>query len=213
MASSPPINLPELVSNKFDTAKESGALKFWATEVDIVQVNGIPVRSLSLLKIILLNTLLPQFQLRFCPALASKPKEDKPHDGNKRIDPFLDPPKAMFITEFPPSHILVLNKFAIVREHFILATKTFKKQTDLLEAEDLGATFACIKAWRAHGKELFAFFNSGEHSGASQPHRHIQLLPVNSMTEGLKEGAWKPISDLIASKPTLGTSYSMRTPH
>ena len=31
---------------------------------------------------------------------------------------------------------------------------------------------------------LFAFFNSGLHSGASQPHRHVQLLPVAKMKEG-----------------------------
>jgi ATP adenylyltransferase len=111
----------------------------------------------------------------------------------------------MLIAELPPSHILVLNKFAIVREHFILATKAFKEQTDLLEADDLGATYACLKEWRVHGKELFAFFNSGEHSGASQPHRHIQLLPVESMTEGLNDDTWKPMIDVIPSGSNAGT--------
>lgn len=110
----------------------------------------------------------------------------------------------MTVAELPPSHILVLNKFAIVREHFILATKVFKEQTDLLEPLDLGATYECLKAWRAHGKELFAFFNSGEFSGASQPHRHIQLLPVNSMTDDLESDAWNPIVDTMASAQGLG---------
>ena len=36
------------------------------------------------------------------------------------------------------------------------------------------------------------FFNSGEHSGASQPHRHLQLLGVERMREGLEgEGGGK----------------------
>ena len=44
--------------------------------------------------------------------------------------------------------------------------------------------------------ELFAFFNSGEFSGASQPHRHIQLLPVSRMREGLEGEEW----DVLAKR-------------
>lgn len=106
----------------------------------------------------------------------------------------------------------MLNKFAIVPEHFILATTEWKEQTHLLEKEDLAATLACIEGYHAyhtsgkkrddnsgaaHGDgngdqdygELFAFFNSGEHSGASQPHRHVQLLPVERMRDGLEDTA------------------------
>lgn len=84
----------------------------------------------------------------------------------------------------------MLNKFAVVPEHSILVTRTFKQQTHLLGADDLAAAHACIRAYHDHegrGRELFVFFNSGEHSGASQPHRHLQLLPVDSMREGLPE--------------------------
>lgn len=99
----------------------------------------------------------------------------------------------------------MLNKFAVVPEHFILATSAWKEQTHLLEEEDLAATRACIEGYHdfaisgANAKEesekkkkkdygeLFAFFNSGEHSGASQPHRHVQLLPVERMRDGLEE--------------------------
>jgi ATP adenylyltransferase len=98
----------------------------------------------------------------------------------------------------------VLNKFAIVPEHFILATKVYKEQTHLLEEEDLGATYACLQGWRTRGKELFAFFNSGEYSGASQPHRHIQFLPVESMMEGIKDGEWHPLVDKLTSSPKQG---------
>jgi ATP adenylyltransferase len=99
---------------------------------------------------------------------------------------------------------LVLNKFAIVPEHFILATKEFKEQTHLLEEDDLGVAYACLQAWRDKGKELFAFFNSGEHGGASQPHRHIQFLPVDSMMGGVKQGDWRPLMDKLPLSPKLG---------
>lgn len=94
----------------------------------------------------------------------------------------------------------MLNKFAIVPEHFILATRDFKQQTDILEASDLEATLACIEAYENANQGaddgLFAFFNCGEHSGASQPHRHIQLLPIAMMREGIEAGgAWDVLAD------------------
>jgi sulfate adenylyltransferase (ADP) / ATP adenylyltransferase len=144
-----------------------------------------------------------QFQLRYSPSISQKPRSAKPQDGRKPIDPFLQPPEALLIADLG-DHILVLNKFAIVPEHFILATKEFKEQTNLLEEEDLGVAYACIRAWRDEGNELFAFFNSGEHSGASQPHRHLQFLPVNSMMSGVMRGDWSPLVDKLTLSPKLG---------
>lgn len=111
----------------------------------------------------------------------------------------------------------MLNKFAVVPEHFILATREFRPQTHLLEPADLAATWACIEAYhnsggqgqdQGQGQGLFAFFNSGEHSGASQPHRHLQLLPVERMRDGLAEAVregdgcvkteWQVLADRLA---------------
>jgi ATP adenylyltransferase len=63
-----------------------------------------------------------------------------------------------------------LNKFPIIAEHFILATKSNKKQTHVLEQDDLEAAYACLKAWQdgtgSKQRRLFAFFNSGEQAPA-----------------------------------------------
>lgn len=98
----------------------------------------------------------------------------------------------------------MLNKFAIVPEHFLLITRNFKHQTHLLDADDLAATYACIRAYheyKTEGKEreeLFAFFNCGEHSGASQPHRHLQLLPVARMRDGIDQGEeWNVLAERL----------------
>jgi ATP adenylyltransferase len=105
--------------------------------------------------------------------------------------------------------LIVLNKFPIIREHFILATKTNKRQTHFLEQDDLEATYACLKEWAeaSGGKQrLFAFFNSGDYSGASQPHRHLQFLPVDGMRDGIASSNWQllidSILDTIESSPT-----------
>jgi ATP adenylyltransferase len=108
-------------------------------------------------------------------------------------DPFENPPDALLIARVPvhdPTHALILNKFPVIPQHFIVATIPYKEQTQLLEVEDLQVTYACLKAWEVKtpgygpARRLFAFFNSGEHSGASQSHRHvyIALFPLLSET-------------------------------
>jgi len=116
----------------------------------------------------------------------------------------------LLITDLPPSHMLVLNKYPVIPAHFILATKDFKEQTHVLEEEDLSAAYACIKAWKEDGKELFGFFNSGEHSGASQRHRHLQFLDVEAIRGG-KEG-WEVLADtLLATNPPFAV-FSAKLP-
>lgn len=118
----------------------------------------------------------------------------------------------MLITAIPPLHNLVLNKFAIVPEHFILATQAYREQTDLLDRADLEVAYGCIEAYHEHkenigtpetdsdkGSELFVFYNSGAESGSSQPHRHLQLLPVERMREGLDGEEYRTWDVLAAS--------------
>jgi ATP adenylyltransferase len=147
-----------------------------------------------------------QFQLRYCPALGQKPEPRKDASPKKKIDPFENPANELFITDVPtthPSHLLVLNKYPVIANHFIIATKANKQQAHVLEEEDLATTYACLKAWeeRQDGKQnrLFAFFNSGDNSGASQPHRHLQFLPVNDMREGDTSSGWDLLVDSILS--------------
>ncbi|KAL6867018.1 alpha-galactosidase [Trichoderma novae-zelandiae] len=189
-------------------ALAANELHYFPTQVTILHINSIP------------------FQLRFSPALANKPKGPPPPDPaqpRKPFDPFAHPPASLFVTDLGPHHYLVLNKFAVVPEHFILATKEFKLQTHLLEESDLQAALACIDAYEqarqtaddddghvdassssreraSQGDGLFAFFNAGDHSGASQPHRHIQLLPISRMKDGLgKDSSW----DVLAQQAEL----------
>lgn len=149
--------------------------------------------------------------MRYCPSLAKKPTAQQPETApKKKIDPFENPPSALHIVDIPtasPSHLLVLNKFPIIAEHFIIATKSNKKQTHALEQDDLEATHACLKSWEeAHdGKRLYAFFNSGEQSGASQPHRHLQFLPLEGMRDGDATSGWDLLIDLVLSGETIKT--------
>ncbi|KAG4025917.1 hypothetical protein MFRU_048g00290 [Monilinia fructicola] len=177
-------NLPALVREKFKAAKAAGDITYFQTQLAILHCNSLP------------------FQLRYSPALAHKPKSEKPKDTTQKpFNPFLHPPKSLLIAEVD-SHNLVLNKFPIIPDHFILATKEFKEQTHLLEEADIGVAYECLKSYRVEGEELFGFFNSGDHSGASQPHRHVQFLPVESMKTGLgQESQWSLLSDGLSGIP------------
>lgn len=91
----------------------------------------------------------------------------------------------------------------MIEKHFLLTSKEFKEQTHILEEEDLGVAYACVKAWKEVGRELFGFFNSGEHSGASQRHRHLQFLDVESMRGGKEGEGWEVLADTLAHDPTI----------
>lgn len=155
--------------------------------------------------------LLLQFQIRYAPGLAQKPQGydlKAPKDAAPKPDPFENPPEALLVARVPadePTHTIVLNKFPIIDNHFILATIDTKLQTTLLEEKDLGVTYSCLKAWEASeapcGKpRLFAFFNSGRHSGASQPHRHIQFIPSEDMVSG-ETDQWPLLADAMVFGP------------
>lgn len=105
----------------------------------------------------------------------------------------------MVIADVPPSspsHYLMLNKFPIIPGHFMLVTKANKAQTQKLEQDDIEAVYSCLRSWAEddddeNARELFAFFNSGEHSGASQAHRHVQFIPVEGMAADIPGRSWK----------------------
>ncbi|EGX94483.1 bis(5'-nucleosyl)-tetraphosphatase, putative [Cordyceps militaris CM01] len=210
-----PARLLELVKAAFAKALADGDLFYFATQVQDMRVGAL------------------SFQLRFSPALANKPKPQPPSPKrdaaapSKPFDPFeyTSPPGPLFVGDVGASHFLVLNKFAVVPGHFILATRAYRAQTHVLEADDLHATLACLRACEeeeegvSDGNDgdgaLFAFFNGGAHSGASQPHRHIQMLPVRAMREGLPAAsAWRVLMarrDAVAPFTTFAEDITLST--
>jgi ATP adenylyltransferase len=190
-------HLPCAVKEKYCSALSGGYLVFSQTHLAIIHTNGVP------------------FQLRYCPALSKKPRGSSSiAQPTSKPNPFLNPSKDLLVAQIPrgtPSHNIVINKFPVIPHHFILTTIDFKPQTSLLEEQDLGATYSCLSEWEAgtgvdtnsRRPRLFAFFNSGEHSGASQPHRHIQFLPVEDMAAGQESDGWTLLVDDIFPRPGM----------
>lgn len=69
-------------------------------------------------------------------------------------------------------HVVLLNKFPVEPRHLLLITRGWEPQHGWLDSRDWRA----VASLMAQVRGLW-FFNSGPDAGASQPHRHLQLLP------------------------------------
>jgi len=125
-----------------------------------------------------------QFELRLCPALQKKPRSESAAISQGHIDPFAPPYNSkLFVGELNverEDYIVLLNKYSVVREHFLLVTKDYQSQNSPLLPSDLLQTYLLLVASYQAGKNHLAFFNCGELSGASQPHKHLQFIPVDN---------------------------------
>ena len=88
-----------------------------------------------------------------------------------KINPFKPWDKILEIDSIGNGHQLILNKYPVQLGHVLLITNEWKEQNGWLDIKDWEA----IKEVNKDTSGLW-FFNSGPLAGASQPHRHIQLL-------------------------------------
>jgi len=88
-------------------------------------------------------------------------------------DPFLPPEPELLVAGAAPRHLCVLNKFNVVEEHLLIVTREFEEQELLPDAGDFEALLRCMREFPSLG-----FYNGGKTAGASQRHKHLQLVPL-----------------------------------
>lgn len=104
---------------------------------------------------------------------------EKKRAAGPKKNPFLPPYEPdLFVGELGPRHVCLLNKFPVVEHHALVITRAYEPQTDWLTADDCEVLLACL----AEGDAL-AFYNGGAGAGASQPHKHLQLVPLKPSLE------------------------------
>ena len=91
--------------------------------------------------------------------------------GPKR-NPFIPWDTRLQVKQINDNHTLILNKYPVQLGHMLLITNSWKPQNGWLSEDD----FEAIQNVDNDTTGLW-FFNSSKESGASQPHRHFQLLP------------------------------------
>ena len=89
------------------------------------------------------------------------------------VNPFLPHEPDLFVADVSESHFALLNKFNVIEHHLLIVTRAFVDQETLLDAGDFEALTACMAE-----VDGLAFYNGGAVAGASQPHKHVQLVPL-----------------------------------
>ncbi len=109
------------------------------------------------------------------------------------LNPFLPYDPELYVSDAGDHHVYLLNKFNVVDHHLLIVTRHFEDQRALLTESDFAALDACLQEI-----DGLAFYNAGRAAGASQKHKHLQLVPrVDPEVEGV------PIEPLLERLPFL----------
>ncbi|SAL79516.1 ATP adenylyltransferase [Caballeronia terrestris] len=112
------------------------------------------------------------FLVRQVSSVGRKDEAKKARDAAPS-NPFLPCDRNLVVADIGERHILLLNKFNVIDHHLLIVTREFEPQQALLDASDFDALFACLAQIDGLG-----FYNSGPEAGASQPHKHLQIVPL-----------------------------------
>ncbi|SPO26521.1 related to APA2 - ATP adenylyltransferase II [Ustilago trichophora] len=176
-------SLASEVKSKFDVAIADGDAFFYPSEKITLQeseASGV------------------LWQIRTVPALLKKPKatasSNSDTDASKaeetkkkkeqgkveqnKSDVFAPPYVPNLLVKELGEHVMLLNKFCVVPQHFLMVTREFASQDLPPSPETLTLAYRIVSAHRPGGSntELLAFYNCGATAGASQPHRHLQFV-------------------------------------
>ncbi len=155
----PPQTLWPRLRVQTQKALELGALQPIPTTYEWVEQNGVNflVRVLANLE-------------RKVTAAQSKPKN---------FNPFLPYEPELFVADLSPTHLVLLNKFNVMDHHILIVTRTFESQDSLLTESDFQALALGLSEM-----DGLAFYNGGKLAGASQPHKHLQIVPLPFVPDG-----------------------------
>ena len=112
-----------------------------------------------------------------------KKKQNKKQKKDQNFNPFLPYEDNLFIDNINDDYVAILNKFNVVDYHLLIITREFVPQNEVLLIDDFLALWTILSE-----VDGLAFFNSGKLAGASQPHKHLQLVPY-------------PLSEIIEKAP------------
>ncbi len=148
------------VKERTEHALECGALLSIPTEFEFVEQDGV------------------RFLVRILSNLnrkkAAKEKQKKQSATSvEEFNPFLPYEEDLFVADISDTHVCILNKFNVVDYHLLIITRAFEEQESLLTLEDFAAMWSCLADF-----DGLAFYNSGKTAGASQRHKHLQLVPL-----------------------------------
>ncbi|MFB2737718.1 ATP adenylyltransferase family protein [Umezakia ovalisporum] len=164
-----PGTLWKSIEEQTEYALECGALLSIPTNFEFVEQNGI------------------KFLVRI---LSNFSRKDAAKQQDKKTNPFLPYEQDLFVADISQTHVCILNKFNVVEYHLLIITRAFEEQEKLLNIDDFAAMWACLAEF-----DGLVFYNGGKLAGASQPHKHLQMVPLPLTGSGVEV----PIEPLLKS--------------
>jgi ATP adenylyltransferase len=173
------------VVRKTQMAISTGALHPVPTEYEFIEDGGV------------------RFFVRILSILARKEEAKKKQEGEagagKEVNPFLPYEDDLFVADISDTHVALLNKFNVVEHHLLIVTREFEDQEMLLTPGDFEALLACMAEY-----DCLGFYNGGEAAGASQKHKHLQVVPLPLAPEGPAVPV-EPLLDAATLRDDFGT--------
>jgi len=124
-----------------------------------------------------------RFFIRILTSLARKDAARKEQEAAAKkgmpANPFSPPEKELVVADISDTHLAVLNKFNVVKHHLLIITREYEDQDTLLTLKDFEALWLCMAEYKSLG-----FYNGGRDAGASQQHKHLQIIPIPIAPEG-----------------------------
>jgi ATP adenylyltransferase len=171
----------EALVSTTEHALSVGALTPIPTEYDFIEDGGV------------------KFLVRVLASLTLKDEErrkrERVAEAGLKMNPFLPYEKELFVADVSRTHVALLNKFNVVEHHLLIVTREFEDQEALLTLADFEALWACLSEYGSLG-----FYNGGEAAGASQSHKHLQVVPLPLAPVGPQI----PIEPLFAAAVYVG---------
>jgi sulfate adenylyltransferase (ADP) / ATP adenylyltransferase len=149
----PPGTLQASLLERTAHATRCGALQQIPASMEVIEQDGVP------------------FQVRIIESLV------KEEGGRSQINPFLPYDPDLFVAPISPTHIALLNKFNVIEHHLLIVTREFEDQRCQLSQKDCEAILIGLTEINGLG-----FYNAGQEAGASQSHKHLQLVPFDGTT-------------------------------
>jgi len=146
-------DLWEAIARRSAAARAIGALEPIETEVLPAHDGRIP------------------FVVRVASALAARQRRLAARNDDRQ-NPFLPANPELVVGAIGDSHLCVLNKFPAIEHHALIVTRDFQDQQAPLDRSHFEALWACLR------EGGLGFYNAGAVAGASERHRHLQLVPT-----------------------------------
>ncbi len=174
------------VKERTEHALTCGALLSIPTDYEFVEQDGV------------------RFLVRILSNLARKDEAKQKQNqetatSGQDFNPFLPYDEDLFVTDISDTHVCILNKFNVVDYHLLIITREFEEQESWLTLPDFEAMWACLAEI-----DGLAFYNGGKIAGASQRHKHLQLVPLPLVPTGVQIPI-APLLEKAVFKDSIGT--------